>query len=315
MSNDQVPINPFLRSDAHVDARPSVTTTVTPVPAVGTPVYTVHSLPRDTNGPAPNTSGNEPWYSRSSKICTISGIEVHVAPLFYIYAGFLMLINAFYGALYFFLAVCEMAILFGTVLVHEFGHCFATRRVGGEVSHILLWPLGGLAYVNLDGTSAKGDLWVAIAGPLTHVPMFFVWFIAFAASAGNTDLMRGTGKFFPELMRSGCWINISLFLFNLFIPAYPLDGSRVLTSLLAMLSVSLKTAGWVVILVSTIMSIALLAFGFIYISFMSVFIGAYTLGETYKLYSLHRLDRLQEHPTFKKYNELTRGGSWTAQAI
>ena len=61
-------------------------------------------------------------------------------------------------------------ILFGTVLVHELGHCAAARCVGGRAEEILLWPLGGLAYV-AHSTAPCDDLKVAIAGPLTHIPM------------------------------------------------------------------------------------------------------------------------------------------------
>ena len=57
----------------------------------------------------------------------------------------------------------------------NWGHCFATRKVGGEVHGILLWPLGGLAYIGHSG-DAKDDLIVSIAGPLTHIPQALLWY-------------------------------------------------------------------------------------------------------------------------------------------
>ena len=74
-------------------------------------------------------------------------------------------------------------VLLGTVLVHELGHCFAARRVGGEAvaCSILLWPLGGLAFIG-DSFSPLEDLQVALAGPLTHVPMFLGWLLAVVAA-------------------------------------------------------------------------------------------------------------------------------------
>jgi Zn-dependent protease len=65
-------------------------------------------------------------------------------------------------------------VLLVTVLIHELGHCLAARSVGGTAESILLWPLGGLAFIS-HNASPKKDIWVAAAGPLTHVPMIILW--------------------------------------------------------------------------------------------------------------------------------------------
>lgn len=65
--------------------------------------------------------------------------------------------------------------------VHEFGHALMTKKLGGSVGGIVLWPLGGFALCG-PAESLKGDLHVALAGPLTHLPMGFLWWAIYVAS-------------------------------------------------------------------------------------------------------------------------------------
>lgn len=290
-------MNPFTRSDApqtRAQARP----TTEPVPVIGQPVMFAQRVVDD---------ANEPWYARTPKAFTVLGIDVHVSPLLFVYVGIILILSSFAGFYLFFLSAVGSLVLFGTVLVHELGHCQATRSVGGTVSHILLWPLGGLAYVNLDSTSAKGDLWVAVAGPLTHIPMFLFWLCIAAVSYGHAS-------FIADAANQACWLNVYLMAFNLFIPAYPLDGSRILTSALAICGASIELASAVVIGISAVMSLGLLAYGIYFIEFLPVFVASYTGAETYKLWSLRRQGTLQEHPTFMKYGDRS-GRAWTVQAV
>src|SRR5271166_3278875 len=61
-----------------------------------------------------------------------------------------------------------MGLLFFSILVHEFGHCFAARRVGGDASEVLLWPLGGLANVDVPH-QPRAHFLTAAAGPAANV--------------------------------------------------------------------------------------------------------------------------------------------------
>src|SRR5262245_7806750 len=61
-----------------------------------------------------------------------------------------------------------VVLLFIAVLLHEFGHCFAARRVDGEADEILMWPLGGLAYCAVPHTP-RANLITAVGGPLVNV--------------------------------------------------------------------------------------------------------------------------------------------------
>jgi len=73
--------------------------------------------------------------------------------------------------------VAEYLALFVIVLMHEFGHSLACRQVGGQANQIVLWPLGGIAYVS-PPQRAGAVLWSIAAGPLVNVVLVFVFFAA-----------------------------------------------------------------------------------------------------------------------------------------
>lgn len=109
---------------------------------------------------------------------------------------------------------------------------------GGEVRLILLWPLGGVAYLSLFGRSnPAADAMIAIAGPLTHVPQVLFWSFLLSVSGGKFEFISTT-----PLTWSTLWLHIChdalllqfvIFLFNL-LPAFPLDGGRILAAFLMM---------------------------------------------------------------------------------
>lgn len=122
----------------------------------------------------------------------------------------------------------EYFALFVIVLLHEFGHAFACRSVGGKANRIMLWPLGGVAYV--DPPQRPGaTLWSLAAGPLVNVALAPIFLAAFWAASSfgweqtNPDLY--------QLAYGVLWIDLGLLIFNL-LPIYPLDGGQILRSLL-----------------------------------------------------------------------------------
>jgi len=284
---DKQPLNFNVpRSDARVESN------TRPLPRAHT-VVVVQEIHRE---------HSEPWYTRSIPFFTIFGIDVRISPLLVMYIILVAVINACFGWWYLALSLATSVVLFFTVLVHELGHCAAARLVGGSVSHILLWPLGGLAFIATDDASAMGDMFVAIAGPLTHVPMFALWLLFLKLSSGSMDLTASQrGDFWAALCLEGCWIQVYLFAFNLLLPAYPLDSSRVLVAALACCKVPIDAAAITVIVVSTIMSCALIVYGFWVLQFLAVFIGGWCLGETWKVFALKSANQLGQHPTFSKY--------------
>ncbi len=121
-------------------------------------------------------------------------------------------------------AVAEYVSLFAIVTMHEFGHSLACRQVGGRAERIVLWPLGGIAFV--DPPPRPGAvLWSIAAGPLVNVALIPVFYIL-------TRMTTGSGLGNPgEFLRALQWINLGLLIFNM-LPIYPLDGGQILRSLL-----------------------------------------------------------------------------------
>ena len=122
----------------------------------------------------------------------------------------------------------EYLSLFAIVLTHEFGHQLACRSVGGQTHDIVLWPLGGVAYVS-PPQRPGAQLWSIAAGPLVNVvlvPLFFVLMLASSHLGWNE-----TNPNADEFLHNIWLINIALLIFNL-MPVYPLDGGQILRSLL-----------------------------------------------------------------------------------
>jgi Zn-dependent protease len=123
-------------------------------------------------------------------------------------------------------AAYEYLALFGIVLLHEFGHALACRQTGGTADQIVLWPLGGIAFVN-PPRRPGAMLWSIAAGPLVNVVLIPVFSVAVWLTA------RGVNES-PDLYVLMVWlwrINLGLLIFNM-LPVYPLDGGQILRSLL-----------------------------------------------------------------------------------
>ncbi len=125
-------------------------------------------------------------------------------------------------------AVLEYLALFGIVLMHEFGHAFACRQTGGQADTIVLWPLGGIAFVK-PPPRPGAYLWSIAAGPLVNVILFPLLFLFVIAVVG---LDWGTvHPDFYNFIVTVFYINGVLLFFNL-IPVYPLDGGQIVRGLL-----------------------------------------------------------------------------------
>jgi Zn-dependent protease len=128
-----------------------------------------------------------------------------------------------------------MGLLFLSVLLHEFGHCFGARFMDGDAQDILIWPLGGLAYVEVPHT-AWANFVTTLAGPLVNV---FLCVLSGAILAyGHVQIpwnlvtwnpYRDAGGSLWEIwLQRFFWLNWFLFLFNVLLPGFPLDGGRLL---------------------------------------------------------------------------------------
>jgi Zn-dependent protease len=170
----------------------------------------------------------------SIKLGKLLGIDV------YLHFTFLLLL-AFLGFYYWratqnveaaLRGVAFIVALFGCVVLHELGHALMARRYGIKTRDITLLPIGGIAGLEKMPEKPMQELWVALAGPAVNVVIAAVLFVGLAATAGFTpveELSVTGGSFWQRLMV----LNLFLVAFNL-LPAFPMDGGRVLRALLAM---------------------------------------------------------------------------------
>lgn len=134
--------------------------------------------------------------------------------------------SAVYASLFW--NVAEYCGLFFLVLLHEFGHSLACRQTGGSANQIILWPLGGVAFV-APPNRPGAVLWSIAAGPLVNVvlvPVFLL--LGFAADAAG---LAGSSPNLYSLLQTMSVVNFGLLIFNM-LPIYPLDGGQILRALL-----------------------------------------------------------------------------------
>lgn len=124
--------------------------------------------------------------------------------------------------------IAEYLALFVIVTMHEFGHALACRQVGGEAHQIVLWPLGGVAFVS-PPPRPGATLWSIAAGPLVNVGLAPI-FAAFLYAASHAGIRASSPDLWHFIFALNV-INGSLLVFNL-LPIYPLDGGQILRSLL-----------------------------------------------------------------------------------
>ena len=160
-------------------------------------------------------------------MCRVAGIDLYLHWTWFVVA--VLEIGGGYGRYSaFYWSALEYLALFAIVLLHEFGHALACRQVGGTVDRIMLWPLGGVAYVN-PPSRPGATLWSLAAGPLVNVVLLPILAAALAMSHS-----LGWAHTMPDayrLVRAVLFIDAGLLIFNI-LPIYPLDGGQILRSLL-----------------------------------------------------------------------------------
>jgi Zn-dependent protease/predicted transcriptional regulator len=150
------------------------------------------------------------------------------------------------------LGVVGSVLFFASVLVHELAHSLVARARGIRVRGIMLFIFGGVSQFEDEPKDAPGEAWISAVGPLMSLVVGVVFFgCAQALGPGST-----IGVLFAYL----AYVNVVLAIFNL-IPAYPLDGGRVLHSLLWRISGSRERATSITVAIGRILAGAIVAFG------------------------------------------------------
>ena len=130
-----------------------------------------------------------------------------------------------------FLGVVLVSVVFGCVVLHELGHAFMARRFGIPTLDITMYPIGGIARLQRMPKAPMEEFLIAIAGPAVNLAIAVLLYVVNAGAGGSASLesaLHVQSNILGMLM----WINLSLVVFNL-IPAFPMDGGRVLRAALA----------------------------------------------------------------------------------
>ncbi len=168
------------------------------------------------------------------KLGTFAGIDVFVHATFLLLIGWIGYTHwiEFGTATKVVEGILFILALFLCVVLHEYGHALTARRYGIKTRDITLYPIGGVARLERMPDKPIEELWVALMGPAVNVviaALLFVYLFATNSLVPMDQLTVASGSFVERLMA----VNISLVLFNL-LPAFPMDGGRVLRALLAM---------------------------------------------------------------------------------
>jgi len=169
----------------------------------------------------------------SFKIATVAGTEVKVHATFALLVAWIGLVHYTQGGIPAAVSgVIFILLLFGCVLLHEFGHALAARQYGIPTPDITLLPIGGVARLQRMPDQPWQEFVVAVAGPAVNVIIAGILFLTIGQFTDMSPLAE-LEQPQPSLLDTLAWVNVALVVFNL-IPAFPMDGGRVLRALLAM---------------------------------------------------------------------------------
>lgn len=240
----------------------------------------------------------------------IAGISVRIHWTFWLVMFLYSLMAASGGVTAVVMTAVTFTLLFACVLAHEFGHAFAARAFGIPTHDITLLPIGGLARLARMPDKPIQELLVALAGPAVNVVIALGLILllpvkSLAMLSENPTLILG-----GNLIENMLVANVALVLFNM-LPAFPMDGGRVLRSLLAMRISHLK-ATEIAARVGRWMALFFIVAGFWWMHLELCLVGLFVLlAGTGELFEARRRATPHASPWFR-YQWVSPGptGSW-----
>jgi Zn-dependent protease len=166
------------------------------------------------------------------KLGRFAGIDVYIHATFLLIIAFVAWQHWALGPARVVDGILFVLAIFACVVAHEYGHALTARKFGVQTRDITLYPIGGVARLERMSDKPIQELWVALAGPAVNVviaAILYFWLVAAHTLRPFGELTVTGGPFFERLLVT----NLFLVGFNL-IPAFPMDGGRVLRALLAM---------------------------------------------------------------------------------
>ncbi len=216
--------------------------------------------------------------SWSLKVARLFGINVFIHWTFLILLGWIFLssLGAGQSTTEAFVSIAFVLALFACVVFHEYGHALTARRYGVKTRRITLLPIGGVASLEKMPDNPREELLVAIAGPAVNVviALLLLGYMQLAGIEIPTSQLEDPSQlslyetFVPNLL----FVNVILVVFNL-IPAFPMDGGRMLRALLSM-RFGRAQATEIAAKIGQFLAIGFVFLGFMY-DFWLIFIGLF----------------------------------------
>jgi Zn-dependent protease len=189
--------------------------------------------------PARSGAGRKPspWRGGSIYLVRLGGVPVYLHFTFLILLAYVAYFHS--GGFVLVLAT------FGSVALHELGHAMMARQFGIKTEDIVLYPIGGVARLRSMGMGWQ-EFWIALAGPAVNLAIFVAIVAVLLSMAAWMPVrewaesskamlawLGGSALWLDDFLKNVAFINMGLLVFNL-MPAFPMDGGRVLRSVLAM---------------------------------------------------------------------------------
>jgi Zn-dependent protease len=237
--------------------------------------------------------------SRSVRLFTVSGIRVGVDASWFIvlFLMIYLLSGPFRATLHssdtvaYLTTVVSVLALFASIIVHEFGHAIAARRRGVGVQRIDLYLFGGLTLMTREPETPGEDFVIAVAGPLATAAVTLVCIAADFALVGSHRLLDAielqSNIQITPLLLALSWlipVNLLLLVFNL-LPAFPLDGGRIVRSAVWRATGERRRGTVAAARLGQVLALALGGFGVYLLVGAGSFSGLYMAGLAWILYS------------------------------
>lgn len=273
-----------------------------------------------------NTATNDEPETLSSSCCrigTFNGTMFFLHWSYFAVLAFNMVLAFLSVSPYAFRAMLYTLFFFGpmvflSLVVHEMGHVIATKKLGGEVEEVILWPLGGLTFYGPTNKGYIGDLKVALAGPIMQIPLMIILAVTYvslrpedmsplsAVFASYNDITGDFSRLLLILCMTTFWYNMFIFMFNVFIPIHPLDGVRIYAAVLKFFGASLTKTAKIVSFTGMFLSACTFILAIVELLFFEVYgggifelaLGAFGLASSKALYDRIKAGRLKEDGVF-----------------
>ncbi|MCC6815848.1 MAG: site-2 protease family protein [Saprospiraceae bacterium] len=194
--------------------------------------------------------------------------------------------------------------MFFCVVLHEFGHALTAKKFGIRTADIILLPIGGVARLQNLPDKPRQELWIAIMGPVVNLLIAIILFVVLYAIHGNAMIHLFSGEIplnmnVSEFMSLLLQANLLLMIFNL-IPAFPMDGGRVLRAFIAIYSNRLVATRWAS-RIGQALCILFIIYGFYSEAWTLIFIGIFIFLGASQEYSMVKQEFLYKDKFIKDF--------------